>query len=54
MRDSDSMENAVKVQFWFISVKINWRTTSGEETDTLLIVTEFIVVIKKPSKELEK
>lgn len=54
MRDSDSMENVVKVQFLFISVKINWSTTSGKETDKLLIVTEFIVVINKPSKQLEK
>lgn len=56
VRDSDSMENAVKVQFWCIFVKINWSNTSGKEADKLSIVTEFIVIIKKPqlSKQLEK
>lgn len=48
------MENAARVQFWCVFVKINWSNTidgkkqerSGKEADKLFIVTEFIVTTK--------
>lgn len=55
MRDSESIENAVKVQFWCIFVKINWSTKSGKEAiKKLLIVADFIVITKTSQERRNK